>query len=138
MKKRVVILNEVELRKTLSRLTFEIIEKVKNLENLLLVGIPTRGIDLAEVLENNSFSSTSVSSIPLVGIPTNSRLSSFFTFSIISEVKREIVFLSSTSLSITIFFVFLDMIYQKIKVVSIFHKLAKANYVKYKLLKSYV
>ena len=50
-KRRIVILNEVELRKTLSRLTSEIIEKVKNLENLLLVGIPTRGIDLAAVLE---------------------------------------------------------------------------------------
>ena len=50
-KKRGVILTEVELRKTLSRLTSEIIEKVKNLENLLLVGIPTRGIDLAKVLE---------------------------------------------------------------------------------------
>ena len=49
--KRIVILNEVELRKTLSRLTSEIIEKVKNLDNLLLVGIPTRGINLAEVLE---------------------------------------------------------------------------------------
>ncbi len=49
--KRIVILSEVELRKTLSRLTSEIIEKVKNLENLLLVGIPSRGIDLAEILE---------------------------------------------------------------------------------------
>ena len=49
--KRIVILTEAELRKTLSRLTSEIIEKVKNLENLLLVGIPSRGIDLAEVLE---------------------------------------------------------------------------------------
>jgi len=49
--KRIVILTEIELRKTLSRLTSEIIEKVKNLENLLLVGIPTRGIDLAGVLE---------------------------------------------------------------------------------------
>ena len=49
--KRIVILTEEELRKTLSRLTSEIIEKVKNLENLVLVGIPTRGIDLTEVLE---------------------------------------------------------------------------------------
>ena len=57
-KKRVVILNEVELRKTLSRLTYEIIEKVKNLDNLLLVGIPTRGIDLAEVLEKEIFYKT--------------------------------------------------------------------------------
>ena len=58
--KRIVILTEVELRKTLSRLTSEIIEKVKNLENLLLVGIPTRGIDLAEVLEKELFSKTGV------------------------------------------------------------------------------
>ena len=56
--KRVVILTEVELRKTLSRLTYEIIEKVKNLDNLLLVGIPTRGIDLAEVLEKELLSKT--------------------------------------------------------------------------------
>ena len=56
--KRIVILNEVELKKTLSRLTSEIIEKVKNLENLLLVGIPTRGIDLAEVLQKELFSRT--------------------------------------------------------------------------------
>ena len=53
--KRVVILSEVELRKTVSRLTSEIIEKVKNLDNLLLIGIPTRGIDLAEVLEKELF-----------------------------------------------------------------------------------
>ena len=49
--KKIAILTDVELRKTLSRLTSEIIEKVENLDNLLLVGIPTRGIDLAEVLE---------------------------------------------------------------------------------------
>ena len=49
--KRIEILNEIELIKTLSRLSSEIIEKVKNLDNLLLVGIPTRGINLAEILE---------------------------------------------------------------------------------------
>jgi pyrimidine operon attenuation protein/uracil phosphoribosyltransferase len=56
--KRIVLLSEVELRKTLSRLTSEIIEKVKNLDRLLLVGIPTRGIYLAEVLEKELFSAT--------------------------------------------------------------------------------
>ena len=56
--KRIVVLNEVELKKTLSRLTLEIIEKVKTLENLLLVGIPSRGIDLAEVLEKEIFYKT--------------------------------------------------------------------------------
>ena len=49
--KRIEILTEVELKKTLLRLTSEIIKKVKDLDNLLLVGIPTRGIDLAEVLQ---------------------------------------------------------------------------------------
>ena len=58
--KRIVILNEVELRKTLSRLTSEIIEKVKNLDNLLLVGIPTRGIYMADVLEDELFLKTGV------------------------------------------------------------------------------
>ena len=58
--KRIVILTEVELKKTLSRLTFEIIESVRNLEKLLLVGIPTRGIDLAKVIEKELFSKTGV------------------------------------------------------------------------------
>ena len=58
--KRIVILTEVELKKTLSRLTSEIIEKVKNLNDLLLVGIPTRGIDLAEVIQKELLSKTGV------------------------------------------------------------------------------
>jgi pyrimidine operon attenuation protein/uracil phosphoribosyltransferase len=58
--KRVIILSAVELRKTISRLTSEIIEKVKNLDNLLLVGVPTRGIDLAEVLEKELFNKSGV------------------------------------------------------------------------------
>ena len=55
---RIVILTEAELRKTISRLTSQIIEKVKNLDNLLLVGIPTRGIELAKVLEKELLSKT--------------------------------------------------------------------------------
>ncbi len=58
--KRIVILTEDELRKTLSRLTFEIIEKIPNLDNLLLVGIPTRGVHLAEVLKKEMFSKTGI------------------------------------------------------------------------------
>ena len=56
--KRIKILNEAEFRKTISRLTSEIIERVKNLDNLLLVGIPTRGIDLVKVLEKELFCKT--------------------------------------------------------------------------------
>ena len=58
--KKIVLLTDLELRKTLSRLSSEIIEKVKNLNNLVLVGIPTRGIDLAEVLEKELFTKTGV------------------------------------------------------------------------------
>ena len=58
--KRIEILSEVEIKETISRLTFEIIEKVKNLDNLLLVGIPTRGIDLAEVLEKELLTKTGI------------------------------------------------------------------------------
>ncbi len=57
-KKRILILNDVELRKTISRLTSEIIEKVEKLDNLLLVGIPTRGVNLATVLEKELFYKT--------------------------------------------------------------------------------
>ena len=53
--KRIVILTKDELRKTISRLTLEVVEKVKNLDNLLLVGIPTRGVDLTRVLEKELF-----------------------------------------------------------------------------------
>ena len=56
--KKIVILTEVELRKTISRLTCEIIEKVKKLDNLLLVGIPTRWIKLTEELEKELISRT--------------------------------------------------------------------------------
>ena len=59
-RKGIVILTEKELRKTLSRLTSEIIEKVQNLDNLLLVGIPTGGVDLAEVLETELFCKTGI------------------------------------------------------------------------------
>ena len=53
--KRITILSKDELSKTLTRLTSEVVEKVKNLDNLLLVGIPTRGVDLTRVLEKELF-----------------------------------------------------------------------------------
>ena len=56
--KRIVILTENELKKTFSRLTYEIIERTSNLDNLLLVGIPTRGVHLAEVLKKEMFEKT--------------------------------------------------------------------------------
>ncbi len=64
--KRIIVLNEFELKKTLSRLTFEIVEKINNLDDLLLVGVPTRGVHLAEVLRKEMFSRTGVN--PCKGI----------------------------------------------------------------------
>ena len=59
-KKRIEILTGIELQKTLSRLTFEILEKVKNLDDLLLIGVPTRGVHLAEVLGEEMFTKTGI------------------------------------------------------------------------------
>ena len=58
--KRITILTEDELKKTFSRLTYEIIEKISNLDNLILVGIPTRGVNLAEVLRQEMYNKTGV------------------------------------------------------------------------------
>ena len=58
--KKIVILSEDELRRTISRLTFEIIEKITNIENFLLVGIPTRGVHLANVLGKEMYIKTGV------------------------------------------------------------------------------
>ena len=68
--KKIIILNEDELRKTFSRLTYEIIEKISNLDDLLLVGIPTRGIHLAEVIRNEIFTKTGVNVMKGIIDPT--------------------------------------------------------------------
>ena len=86
-KKRIVILDEVELRKTFSRLTSEIIEKVKNLDNLLLVGIPTRGIDIVEVLEKELFCKTGVKIKKGIIDPTFYSIVRYF-FSISPSIKN--------------------------------------------------
>ena len=60
LNKKIIILTEDELKKTFSRLTYEIIEKISNLDNLLLVGIPTKGVHLAEVFRKEIYSKTGV------------------------------------------------------------------------------
>ncbi len=47
---RIEILSEEELRKTLTRLASQVLESVTSVESLLLLGIPTRGVQLAGVL----------------------------------------------------------------------------------------
>ena len=50
LEKRIEILTKAELRNVLKRLTAEILEKIDNPQNLILMGIPTRGVNLSEVI----------------------------------------------------------------------------------------
>lgn len=47
---RIEILSADELRKTLTRLASQVLESVTTVESLLLLGIPTRGVQLADVV----------------------------------------------------------------------------------------
>ncbi len=49
---RVEILSKEELARTLTRLASQILESISDSKKLILLGIPTRGIQLAEVLAN--------------------------------------------------------------------------------------
>ena len=50
IEKRIEILTKAELRNVLQRLTAEILEKIDKPKNLILMGIPTRGVNLSEVI----------------------------------------------------------------------------------------
>ena len=50
LEKRIEILTKDELRNVLKRLTTEILEKIDEPQNLILMGIPTRGVNLSEVI----------------------------------------------------------------------------------------
>ena len=48
-----VIIDNETLKRTLRRLSYEIIEKNKDLENVCLLGIKTKGINLANLIQDN-------------------------------------------------------------------------------------
>lgn len=48
-----VVMSAGDIRRTLARIAHEIIERIPELNNLLLVGLPTRGVPLAERLRVN-------------------------------------------------------------------------------------
>ena len=50
LKKEIEILSKKELDRTIKRLASQILEKVPNLDSLLLIGIPTRGVYLSKLL----------------------------------------------------------------------------------------
>jgi pyrimidine operon attenuation protein / uracil phosphoribosyltransferase len=57
-----VVMTAEEMRRTLARMAHEIVERNKSIENLLLVGMRTRGVPLAKRLASNiaSFENISV------------------------------------------------------------------------------
>ena len=103
-------------------------------DHLYKVGSIIPFLIFTPVLVNKSFSKTSARSIPLVGIPIKTRLFRFFTFSIISELKRS--FFQALLQLVVKLFCFIGHNLPINKCVQYFHKLAKANYIEYKLLKS--
>ena len=48
-----VIIDHQTLKRTLRRLAYEIIENTKDLQNVVLLGIKTKGIRLAEIIQEN-------------------------------------------------------------------------------------
>ena len=50
LEKRIEILTKTELRKIIQRLTTEILEKIDEPQKLILMGIPTRGVNLSEAI----------------------------------------------------------------------------------------
>ena len=53
MEYKTTILDELSLTRTIKRLSHEIIEHNNGVDNLILVGIKTRGVPFAEILKNN-------------------------------------------------------------------------------------
>ena len=50
LKKEIEILSKKELDRTIKRLASQILEKIPNINSLLLIGIPTRGVYLSKLL----------------------------------------------------------------------------------------
>ena len=48
-----VIIDNETLRRTIRRLSYEIIEKNKNIENVCLIGIKSKGIELSKLIQQN-------------------------------------------------------------------------------------
>lgn len=55
MKKKTVILNESAINRALTRIAHEIVERNKGVDNVVLVGIKTRGIPLAKRLQEKIY-----------------------------------------------------------------------------------
>lgn len=52
------LMDAEDIRKTLKRIAHEIVEKVSNIDNVVLVGIKTRGVPLAKVIKEEIYNIT--------------------------------------------------------------------------------
>ena len=53
MEYKALLMDEAQLRRSLARITHEIIEKNKGCDNIMLIGVKRRGISLAHILAEN-------------------------------------------------------------------------------------
>ena len=60
LKTKVQIMDEKTLKRTMMRLSYEIVEKNEDLSDIVLVGIKTRGIPLARMLQDNIYKNTQI------------------------------------------------------------------------------
>lgn len=60
MKLKAQLMDDVTVKRALTRLSYEIIEKSRDLENVVLIGIKTRGVPLAEQIAANIETHTGV------------------------------------------------------------------------------
>ncbi|MBO5454204.1 MAG: bifunctional pyr operon transcriptional regulator/uracil phosphoribosyltransferase PyrR [Clostridia bacterium] len=60
MKLKATILDEDTIKRTLMRISHQIVEKNSDIENVCLVGIKTRGVPIAEILGENIYAITGV------------------------------------------------------------------------------
>ena len=64
---KVQLMDEQTMQRALMRISYEIIEKNADLHNLVLAGICTRGVPLAEIIQKNIARHTQVV-IPLISL----------------------------------------------------------------------
>lgn len=53
MKFKTLLFDEIAVKRAMTRLSYEIIERSQDLSNVVLVGIKTRGVPLAKIIKGN-------------------------------------------------------------------------------------
>lgn len=96
MKKKAIILDKQAIRRALTRISHEIIERNKGIENCVLVGIRTRGIYIAERLAKN------IANIEGSTIPVGEVDITLYRDDLQEKISREEPLLKATKLPVKI------------------------------------